>query len=139
MMMDMERPLPQPTKTTEPFWRAAREHRLELQRCKRTGRAIFYPRPVCPEHLSADCLEWFTASGRGKVYSFTRIHQAMHPAFTSWVPYIFAIVELEEGVRMATNIVECGMDEVSCDMAVEVVFEDVNAEISLPKFRPVRR
>jgi uncharacterized OB-fold protein len=84
-------------------------------------------------------IEWRKASGRGKVYTFAIQHRAWHPAWANEVPYVTALVELEEGPRIYTNIVgvEADPKNVRCDMPVEVVFEDVNEAISLPKFRPV--
>jgi len=80
--------------------------------------------------------EWTAASGKGKVYTFTVYHYAYHKAFENDLPYVTAIVELEEGPRILTNIVSCNPDEVWCDMPVKVTWEDVTEEFSLPKFMP---
>jgi hypothetical protein len=78
-----------------------------------------------------------TAVGKGKVYTFAIFHRAYHPGFESELPYVTAVVELEEGPHFLTSIVGCRPDEVSCDMAVEVMWEDITEEFSLPKFKPV--
>jgi uncharacterized OB-fold protein len=77
-----------------------------------------------------------TASGKGKVFTFAVYHQAHHPAFKDELPYVVAIIELEEGVRFLSNIVECSPEEVRCEMPVEVVWENVTEAFSLPKFKP---
>lgn len=128
-------PLPEPSPLTEPYWEAARRHELLIQRCTTCGDHIFYPRYNCPREGNRK-LEWVRASGRGTVYSFTVARRPTHPAFADRVPYVIAIVELEEGPHMTTNIVDCQPDEVKIGMPVEVTFEDVSPEVSLPMFRP---
>ncbi len=130
------RPLPQPSPFSLPFWEAARRHELVIQRCTRCRSHIFYPRYNCP-HCGSRELEWVKASGRGKVYTYTVARRPTHPAFADRVPYVIAVVELEEGPRLTTNIVDCDPHSVRIDMPVEVTFEDVNEEISLVMFRPV--
>lgn len=82
--------------------------------------------------------EWIRASGKGKVYTFAVYHQAFHQAFESDLPYVTAIVELEEGPRLLSNILGCNPQDVRCDMPLEVTWEDINEEFSLPKFKPFR-
>jgi uncharacterized OB-fold protein len=127
--------LPTPTPETKPYWDALKEHRLLIQRCKECQRAYFYPRPFCPRCFSFN-VEWFEASGRGKLYSFVINHRPA-PGFGP-EPYVIAVVELDEGPRMMTNLVdvEPDPDKISCDMPVRIVYEDVTAEVTLPKFRP---
>jgi uncharacterized OB-fold protein len=137
MTTDYAKPLPRPTAVSREFWAAARRHELRVQRCRACGQHIFYPRVFCPACLS-DGLEWVNVSGRGRVYSFTVVRRAMHPAFRPDVPYVLAIVELEEGPRLTTNIVGCDPLDVRVDMPVEVVFDDVTPEVTLVKFRPSR-
>jgi len=132
------RPLPRPSPFSRPFWEAARRHELLIQRCRACSAYIFYPRLNCPECGSRD-LEWMGVSGKGKVYSYTVARRATHPAFAGRVPYVIAIVELEEGPRLTTNIVDCDPDSVRIDMPVEVAFEDVDATTSLVMFRPATR
>ncbi len=129
-------PLPRPYQDTETYWAAARDHRFVIQHCKSCGKHQFYPRGVCSHCLSSD-LEWHEASGKGTVYSFSVNHRAPHPGFADVIPFVLAIVELEEGPRMMTNIVECNPDSVKIGMAVEVTFEDVTEEVTLAKFKLV--
>lgn len=119
-----------------PFWEAARQHRLVLQHCLDCDRSIHYPRIECP-HCASIRLDWRPASGRGHLYSFTVVHSNAPSAFVADMPYVVAVVRLEEGVQMLTNIVQCDPATLRCDQAVQVVFEPLNAEFTLPKFRPV--
>ena len=127
-------PLPTPNPTTQPFWDGTKQRKLLLQRDRKTGKAFFYPRALAPETLSDD-IEWFQASGRGTVYSYTVDRRGTAPAFMSKAPYVIAIVELEEGPHMTTNIVDCPNEDVHIGMPVEAVYEDVTEEITLVKFR----
>jgi uncharacterized OB-fold protein len=131
----LPKPLPAPSPITRPFWDAAREHRLSLQRCPDCARYVFYPRPFCP-HCGSDRLEWSDVSGRGTVYSYTVARRATARPFEPDVPYVIAIVELEEGPRMMTNVVGCAPEDVRIGMTVEAAYEDVSDEITLVKFRP---
>ncbi len=126
---------PKPTPETQPFWDGTKRHELLLPRCKGCGQCHFYPRAICPFCWSKD-LEWIKASGKGKLHTFS-IPQ--RPVLGIPVPFIAAIVELEEGPRLATNIVGIDPDpqNLRCDMDVEVVFEDLTDAITLPKFQPV--
>lgn len=130
-----QKPLPEPSAVSAPFWEGLRSGELRLQRCAECGQFVFYPRSVCP-HCLSDRLEWSEASGRGRVYSYTVVRRAMNPAFAAEVPYIFAIVELDEGVRVTTNIVNCGSDEVRVDMPVKATYDSVTPEVALLKFEP---
>ncbi|MGH9195946.1 MAG: Zn-ribbon domain-containing OB-fold protein [Acidimicrobiia bacterium] len=129
------RPVPEPTPLSQPFWEAAKRHELSIQKCKNCGKHVFYPRINCPNCGSRD-LEWVNASGKGTVYTFTVARRPTHPAFSNRVPYVIAIVELEEGPHMTTNIVDCGPGQVRVGMEVEATFEDVSDEVSLVMFRP---
>lgn len=135
--MSYQKPLPSIDPETEVFWRAAKEHRLIIQRCQKDGIYIFYPRAVCPYCMS-DQITWVTASGKGKVYSFTVVHQHPNPAFQAEAPYIVALIELDEGVRMMSTV-EGSPENMEVGMDVEVVFDDVTQELSLPRFRPTGR
>ena len=130
------KPLPTPTAASQPFWNAAKEHRLLVQRSKRTGRRVFYPRLVSPFGPN-DELEWVEASGRGIVYSFTVARRPTAPQWSEDAPYVIAIVELEEGGHMTTNIVDCDPDTVRIGMPVTVAFDDVTPDVTLVKFTPV--
>jgi len=133
-MPDYVKPLPYVHDETRPFWEGTKMHELKIQRCLNCERFYFYPRSICP-HCLSDNTEWVKISGRGKIYSFTISHRPASPAFEKDVPYNIAIIELEEGVRMMSNIVECQNEDLRIDMPVEVVFDDVTPEITLPKFR----
>lgn len=126
--------IPEPTPETQPFWDGTRAGELRLQRCDACQRAYFPPRPFCP-HCASRKVSWFKASGRASLYSYV-IHHRPVPGFTP--PYSIAVVQLEEGPRMMTNIIECPQtpEDLQLDMAVEVVFLRVSERISLPQFRP---
>lgn len=127
------RPVVQPW--ARPFWDATREGRLVLQYCATCRKHVHYPRIACP-HCGGDRLEWRQASGRGAIYSFTVVVANAPSAFQADMPYVVAIVRLEEGVRMLSNVVGCDPAALRCEMPVEVVFERLDDEFTLPKFRP---
>ncbi len=130
-------PVPQPE--TDFYWEKARAHELWLMRCDDCGSTYFYPRPICPRCFSRNT-KWIQSSGRGTLYAFSIVYRPPVPAFQDAVPYVAALVELEGGVRLPTNLVEVEPDpaNIHIGMAVEVVFEDVSDAIALPKFRPTR-
>jgi len=128
-------PLQENKGLTDPFWQAAKRHELVIQRCKKCANFIHHPREQCPFCFSQD-LEWQQVSGRGRVYAYTVVYQAQHPAFQEEAPYTFAIVQLDEGPRLVTNIVGCPPDAVQCDMRVVVDFDDISPEWTLVKFKP---
>jgi len=128
-------PLPRPYQDTEAYWSAAKEHRFVIQKCRDCGEHQFYPRGVC-SHCLSSALDWVEASGSGTVYSFSVNYRAPHPGFAGKTPFVLAIVELAEGPRMMTNIVDCDPESVRIGMPVVVTFDDVTEEITLPKFRP---
>lgn len=132
---EYQKPLPRPTVVSRPFWEAAKQHRLVVQQCRQCGNRQHYPRPFCVRCLSTE-LDWKECSGRGTVYAFTVVRQALNPAFAPDVPYVLATVELEEGPRLCTNIVGCPPEAVRVGMPVHAVFEDVTPEVTLIKFRP---
>jgi uncharacterized protein len=137
-MDNASKPIPVPNEDSADFWRGCKEHKLVLQRCQSCGSARFYPRIICV-HCGSTETELFEASGLGSVFSYTVVHRAPSPAFRGDVPYVLAIVELEEGVRMMTNVIDCDPQSVTIDMPVRVEFERVSDEISLPKFVPANR
>lgn len=110
---------------------------MVLQYCSRCDRYQYYPRPFCTRCLNAD-LEWRQVSGRGHVYSFTVVRRAATAAFADKVPYVHAIVELDEGPRMTTNIVRCAPHEVSIGLPVRAVFHDAFVGVALVFFELVR-
>jgi uncharacterized OB-fold protein len=131
------RPLPRPTPETQHFWDGARAGELRLQRCRACERAYFPPRPFCPQCGSGE-VAVFRASGRATLYSYVIHHRPM-PGFTP--PYAIAVVALEEGPRMMTNLVDVAQtpEALELDMALEVTFQKLDDEISLPLFRPAAR
>lgn len=129
------KPLPEPNAVSQPFWDAAKEHRLVLQRSKKTGRYIYYPRAVSPFGAD-DELTWTAVSGRGTVYSYTIAQRPTAPQWADDGPYVIAIVRLEEGPHLTTNIVGCEPGAVRIGMPVVVDFADVTGEVTLVHFRP---
>ncbi|WP_420640114.1 Zn-ribbon domain-containing OB-fold protein [Candidatus Poriferisocius sp.] len=127
------RPLPTPTPITAPYFDGLRNRRLMLQRCPRHG-YFFYPRGRCP-HCLGDDWEWGELSGRGTVYSFTVDRAGHDPALAGRIPYVVALVDLDEGPRLVGNVVDCDVDAVAVGMAVEAAYEDVG-DATLLGFRP---
>jgi uncharacterized protein len=128
------RPLPRPTRLSEPFWTACKEHRLLAQRCEKCGSHVFIPRTFCPECLGRD-LAWVPTGGTGVVVTYTAVWRAQTPAFET--PYVVAVVRLDEGHEMLTNLVDVAPADVRIGMRVRVRFLDVSAEITLPCFAPL--
>lgn len=130
-------PVPFVNPEIKPFWDATAEGRLLLPRCQECQALIWYPRPFCPECASTN-IDWFQASGRGSVYSYTinRRGQADLGEYRNAGVYVLAYVELEEGPRVLTNIVDCDPDSVRIGQSVEVVFHDTGQGTALPRFRP---
>ena len=128
------RPLPSPTPETRPFWEGTRAGELRLQRCDDCSRSYFPPRSFCPSCSSRN-VTVYAASGRATLHTYV-IHQRNAPGFEA--PYAIAVVELEEGPRMMTNLVDTPQtpEALQLDMALEVTFEGVSDEITLPLFRP---
>ena len=128
------KPVPYPDQITEPFWEATKEGRLTIQRCKTCGNRFFYPRERDPNCLSDD-LEWITVSGKGRIYSFIVVRQPGHPSFNEDVPYIYAVITLDEDVRMYGNVKGIEIEDVEIDMPVEVYFEERGDQM-LPQWKP---
>lgn len=138
--MELARPLPQPmTPEAKPYWEGARDGKLMIPKCRACGKAFLYPRVLCPFCASRE-IDWIQASGRGRLYSFEIAHQILNKAFKVRTPVVLAMVELEEGPRLLTNLVEVEPDPATlrCDMPVEVVFEKLTDQVSLPMFRPAK-
>ena len=131
-----KKPLPRIDEESKGYWEACQRHELYVQKCLACGELRHYPRALCPACLS-DETQWVRSSGRGTLYTYTVTYQNQSPGFREDLPYVLAYVELEEGVRLLTNIVGCDPNELQIGMAVEVSFEDVTAAVSLPKFKPV--
>ena len=129
------KPLPVVTDESRPFWEGCRQGILRLQYCEQCHQHQFYPRLYCM-HCGSAQISWVTASGRGVIYSYTVIHQNKAPEFVQDTPYNVAVVQLEEGVRMLSNIIGLQPHELHIDLPVKIVFERVNDTISLPRFAP---
>ena len=137
---ESSKPLPEITPVTQPFWEAAAKGKLVLQRCKSCGELIWCPRSFCAE-CGGDELEWTPVSGRGTVYSFTVIREVVSRGargFEKEIPYIVAWIDLDEGPRLVSNLVDCPLERAEIGIAVEVFFEEAGRGIFLPKFKPRR-
>ena len=121
--------------SAQPYWEAARQEILQIQECRACSRRQFYPRDLC-HHCWSRELDWIVCSGKGVIHSYTGCHVAPHPDFANRLPLVIAIVDLEEGVRMTTNIVDCDPSAEHIDMPEEVVFDHITAEATIVKFRP---
>jgi len=128
-----DKPLPAIDAGTRPFWDATRAHRLSIPRCRPCGRHHFYPRELCP-HCHSQDLEWVDVSGRGEVYSYTIVRKPAGPMFAADVPYVVAMIALDEGPRMLTNIVTDDVEAVRIGDRVRVSLDDVTPEVTLAKF-----
>lgn len=126
-----ERAFPVPDAVSLPFWEGIAEGVLRVQRCGACGRHVFYPRAVCPYCASSE-LDWVDASGRGRIHSYTVVHRGP-PEYRDEVPYVVALVELDEGVRMMARLVDVEPAAVSVDLPVEVA---IQGDPRLPYFRP---
>lgn len=130
------KPLPTITSLTRPYWEAAKNHELRLQRCDDCGHVWFPPSYCCPKCLG-DHMTWTKMSGRAKLWSWIDIWQMYYRGFAEERPYIVAYVELEEGPRLMSTIVDVEGSDLCCDMPLEVTFDDVTDEVTLPKFRVI--
>lgn len=130
-MTEAARLLPSRYELTEPFWAAARDGKLLIQRCRSCGAYQWYPRGHCRRCLAAEP-EWVEASGRGRVHTFTIVERSSAPGFEP--PYVFAVVELEEGVRLTANLIGVALDQLRCDLPVRVTYERLTDEVTLPQF-----
>lgn len=128
-------PVPPINPETRDFWDATRQGRLLLPRCDACATVFWYPRGACPECGSAS-LSWLAASGGGSIYSFSVTYRGQGE-YEAAGPYVLAYVELEEGPRMLTNIVECDPEALSVGQAVELILHDTGGGAALPRFRPL--
>ena len=136
--MDLERPLPQPmTPEARPYWDGLKQGKLMLPKCGDCGHTFFYPRVVCPRCHSR-AITWIQATGKGRLHSFGIAHQSFNRAFKVKPPFVLAMIELEEGPHMVSNLVNVAPDpqHVKCDMPVEVVFEKLTDDVTIPLFQP---
>jgi hypothetical protein len=137
-LADNRKPLPEPTPETQEFWDGTRAGELRLQRCNDCKHVYFPPRPFC-EKCASRSVAWFKASGRGKLHSYVINHRPAF-GFENDAPYAIAVVMLDEGVKMMTNLVEVAQtpEALQLDMPLEVTFDAVTEKITLPKWRPAK-
>lgn len=132
------KPLPAPDPATREYWEAAKNGELRMPRCADCGKFHFYPRTLCP-HCGSVKLEWQRCSGRGEVYSYTVVHRAPSPAFDAEVPYVVAVIALEEGPHLMSSVINMTPDAVRIGQKVQVSFKDTgNGEVMLPVFGPAQ-
>jgi uncharacterized OB-fold protein len=133
--MDFEKPLPIPTPTTAPFWEGLNAGIVRIQRCTSCNAWVFYPRHRCP-HCLSDALSWQDVSGRGTLYTFTIARQPTSPHFAGEVPQLLAVVELDEGVRLTTTLVDIAPEAIEVGMKVKPYFDRVADDVTLLRYRP---
>jgi uncharacterized OB-fold protein len=126
-------PLPRPTELSQPHWDGCRAGKLLVQRCRQCDNYVFIPQPRCTQ-CQANELAWVESSGRGTVYSYSVVHRAPRPQFA--VPYIVAVIALEEGWHMLSNLLDCDVNNVSVGLPVRVLFKPMTDSITLPYFVP---
>ena len=127
------KPVPSPTDMTAPFWSGCAQGVLRLRHCARCGRVFAPTRAVCA--CGSAAIAWKDCSGRGTVFSYTVVHRAPDPAFRGELPYVLAVIELEEGARLMSNVIGCAPAEVRIGAPVQVVFETVAENVGVAKFR----
>ena len=133
-MPEISKPVPSITSNMREFFAAARESRLIVQRCDGCATLRFPSYEICSKCNSTRA-HWVPVSGRGEIFSYNVMHQVYHPGFAAEAPYAVIVVELEEGCKMVSNLLGVKPHEIRCGMPVEVVFEKVSDEVSLPKFK----
>ena len=135
-MIQSQGPLLRRTPETQPFWDALKRHELVLPRCTVCGRLRYYPKSYCPECSSWE-LEWVKCSGRGRIYSYLISHSRA-VGFDAEAPHVIAVIELEEGLRILSDMtgLEPGPVQVQVDMPVEIVFKNINDDSTMFNFRP---
>ncbi|MGI6548774.1 MAG: Zn-ribbon domain-containing OB-fold protein [Syntrophomonadales bacterium] len=131
----MKRPFMPATPASEPYWSYLKRNELWIPRCDSCSQLVFYPREICP-HCSGLEFTWEKMSGRGEVYSFTVIRRPFLPEFASLAPYVFAIIELEEGIRMASNVINCQPEDVYIGLSVQAVYDEDENGRKLVLFKP---
>ena len=131
------KPLPRITPDSRPFWDGLRSRKLVLPYCVDCGKPHLPPGPVCPSCFS-DRLEWRPASGRGRISTWTVVHKAWFPAFAPDIPYNVVQVELDEGPRLTASVVGLPNERLEIGLPVAIEFDDVTADVTLPRFRPAR-
>jgi uncharacterized protein len=134
-VIEYTKPLPGPTLDSAPYWEACKHHELKFQKCSKCGTYRNPARIVCANCNSLE-YTWEKVSGKGTIYSFIVYHRVYHPSFANEVPYNVSIIELDEGVRMLSNVIGIANEKLEIGMPVQVSFEDIDEEFALPKFKP---
>lgn len=129
-----EKPLPEPSIDSKPFWDSLKEGRLTFQTCAGCGKVRHYPRPVCDACYSME-VEWTESSGKGTLYSWTETHHPFHVGFRGETPYILATVDMAEGVRIQSLLLDADLADLEVGQPVEVVLNRVTEDVTLPLFR----
>ena len=129
--------LPTPDFETQPFWDGCKEGRFLLQHCNACDSDYFYPRPFCPKCWSTD-VAWKEAGGGATLYTYSVVRQNDLPPFPDRVPYVAAVVQLDEGPRVMTNVEGCEFDDLEIGMALRVGFRAISDDVTIPVFEPAR-
>jgi uncharacterized OB-fold protein len=137
MNFDMTKPLPEVQPWSQKFWDGTKQGKLLIQICKDCNSKIFYPRKYCPECWSGN-LDWIEASGKGKIYTFSTAFSMVEPRFMDELPYTIAYVDLDEGIRLMSRIVESDLKNIKIGMDVEVIFFQ-RGDFYMPYFKPVTK
>ena len=133
--MDLVKPIPRPSTTTRPFWDGLNERKVQIQRCEGCDTWVFYPRTRCPSCLS-DQLIWREVSGRGVLYTYTLARQPTAPHFADETPQQLAVVELDEGVRMTSTLVNVEPSDIVIGMRLQPYFDQVTDAVTLLRYQP---
>lgn len=137
----LKKPSPVKQPWTEEFWKGTKQHKFLIQHCDDCGKNIFYPRKVCPECRSSN-LSWIESKGKGTLFSYTITHYGVEQRFASELPYVLCMVDMDEGIRVFSRIVNCRHEDIKCDISVEVVFEEIDGDpepFTIFYFQPARK
>jgi len=135
-MSDYKKPIPIPSLESQPYWDGLRENKLLMPHCDACGHYWFPPSLLCP-NCSSEKWSWTAVSGRGRIFSYVVYHRVYHPGFADEVPYAVAVIALDEGLRMISNVIGVAPDKLVCDMKVEIAYQAISPTVTLPKFKPV--
>ena len=136
-MSEYKKPLPVTQPWSQEFWKGTKQRKFLIQHCNDCGKNIFYPRKFCPECWSSN-LGWIESKGKGNLHSYTITMYGVEEKFAEDLPFVLALVDLDEGIRVMSRVVNCEHEDIKCDMPVEVVFEDITEEFTLFYFQPAR-
>jgi uncharacterized OB-fold protein len=134
--MMINKPLPEIKGIAKTYWEGLKERKLLIQQCNECNKQIFYPRIVC-HYCGSTSVEYKEHSGEGEIYSYTVIYKPRHPAFMDEAPYVVALVDLDGGERMMTNIIDCEIDDIKIGRRVQVSYTDISDSVTLPHFKLV--